>query len=118
MKRGLTNILTPLSNQANGTVNVFNGCEANGQAITIQGTATIVPEVLGYGEEGVFRVQFPGQPEPECPGPNYIVQGELSQEHTHSPLSFPLPLAFRRRFPIPHHPTNSPQFNPTQTNPS
>lgn len=58
----------------NGTVRVFNGCEANGQAITIEGTATIVPENLGYGEEGVFRVQFPGQPEPDCPGPNYIVQ--------------------------------------------
>lgn len=53
-----------------------NGCEANGQAITIEGTASIVPENLGYGDEGVFRVQFPGQPEPECPGPNYIVQRE------------------------------------------
>lgn len=59
---------------ANGTVRVFNGCEANGRAINIEGTATIVPEALGYGEEGVFRVQFPGQPAPECPGPNYIVQ--------------------------------------------
>lgn len=70
-----TKILTTTI-QANGTVNVSNGCEANGQAITIQGTASIVPEYLGYGDEGVFRVQFPGQPAPDCPGPNYIVQGE------------------------------------------
>ncbi|KAK5651923.1 hypothetical protein OQA88_11582 [Cercophora sp. LCS_1] len=34
-----------------------------------------------YGAAGVFRVQFPGQPAPDCPGPNYIVQdytGEFS----------------------------------------
>lgn len=54
---------------------VFNSCELDGQEITIEGTATAVNEDLGYGEDGVFRVQFPGQPEPECPGPNYIVQG-------------------------------------------
>lgn len=28
-----------------------------------------------YGSKGVFQVQFPGSPGPDCPGPNYIVQG-------------------------------------------
>ncbi|EON69523.1 hypothetical protein W97_08783, partial [Coniosporium apollinis CBS 100218] len=56
----------------NGTVNVFNGCQVGNQSITIQGTASPADEI--YGDEGVFRVQFPGQPPAECPGPNYIVQ--------------------------------------------
>lgn len=55
-------------------MSVSNGCELNGQSVTIQGTATAIPESYGYGDEGVFRVTFPGTPEPECPGPNYIVQ--------------------------------------------
>ncbi|KAK4505533.1 hypothetical protein PRZ48_003496 [Zasmidium cellare] len=59
---------------ANGTVNVLNGCELGGQEIKIQGTATAVPSSAGYGDEGVLIVQFPGQPAPDCPGPNYIVQ--------------------------------------------
>ncbi|KAK5061526.1 hypothetical protein LTR84_008070 [Exophiala bonariae] len=59
--------------QNNGTVNVFNGCQLGDQSIEISGTASEADEV--YGDEGVFRVQFPGQPPPDCPGPNYIVQG-------------------------------------------
>lgn len=61
--------------KANGTVGVFNSCELGGQEIAIEGTATPLNENLGYGEEGVLRVQFPGTPAPDCPGPNYIVQG-------------------------------------------
>lgn len=61
-----------LLRQDNGTVNVFNGCQVGNQSITIQGTASPADEI--YGDEGVFRVQFPGQPPAECPGPNYIVQ--------------------------------------------
>lgn len=61
--------------QDNGTVQVNNTCEAEGRPINILGTAT--PADPGYGANGVFRVQFPGQPAPECPGPNYIVQGML-----------------------------------------
>jgi len=59
----------------NGTVNVFNSCELDGRQIPIRGTATPVDAV--YGEAGVFRVQFPGTPPEECPGPNYIVQDIL-----------------------------------------
>jgi apolipoprotein D and lipocalin family protein len=33
-----------------------------------------VNSTLGYGTSGLLRVQFPGQPPAECPGPNYIVQ--------------------------------------------
>ncbi|GIZ45522.1 hypothetical protein CKM354_000868400 [Cercospora kikuchii] len=58
----------------NGTVNVQNGCELNGTQIPIEGTATPVSPYAGYGHVGVLRVQFPGQPGPDCPGPNYIVQ--------------------------------------------
>ena len=60
--------------QGNGTVNVQNGCEAQGQEVSIEGTVTPVSPYAGYGHVGVLRVQFPGQPAPECPGPNYIVQ--------------------------------------------
>lgn len=63
--------------QSNGTVNVANGCQLGNQNITIQGTATPVPESAGYGEGGILRVQFPGTPAPDCPGPNYIVQGMI-----------------------------------------
>merc|ERR1711939_522055 len=56
----------------NGTVSVSNGCQLGNRSITIEGTASAADEI--YGSDGVFRVQFPGQPGPECPGPNYIVQ--------------------------------------------
>ncbi|KIV96964.1 hypothetical protein PV10_00774 [Exophiala mesophila] len=59
-------------NEENNTVNVFNGCQLGDQNIEIRGNAAPADEV--YGDEGVFLVQFPGQPPPECPGPNYIVQ--------------------------------------------
>ncbi|KAK7221835.1 hypothetical protein V2G26_009838 [Clonostachys chloroleuca] len=57
---------------SDGTVQVNNSCEANGKASNILGTAS--PADVAYGTKGVFRVQFPGQPGPKCPGPNYIVQ--------------------------------------------
>ncbi|KAL2070947.1 hypothetical protein VTL71DRAFT_13973 [Oculimacula yallundae] len=57
---------------ANNTVSVSNGCQLGNRSITIEGTASPADEI--YGSDGVFRVQFPGQPGPECPGPNYIVQ--------------------------------------------
>jgi apolipoprotein D and lipocalin family protein len=63
--------------QDNGTVNVVNTCTRGDQPIEVQGTATPVDDV--YGDDGVFRVEFPAQPstgEEECPGPNYIVQRE------------------------------------------
>lgn len=41
----------------------------------IVGTASLAD--ASYGSKGVLRVQFPGSPGPDCPGPNYIVQGEL-----------------------------------------
>ncbi|KFH44617.1 Apolipoprotein D-like protein [Hapsidospora chrysogenum ATCC 11550] len=56
----------------NGTVRVKNGCERDGQVTGILGAAA--PADPAYGADGVFRVQFPGQPAPDCPGPNYIVQ--------------------------------------------
>ncbi|KAH7368810.1 Calycin-like protein [Plectosphaerella cucumerina] len=56
----------------NGTVQVNNTCQAEQRAVNILGTAA--PADPGYGSKGVFRVQFPGQPAPDCPGPNYIVQ--------------------------------------------
>jgi apolipoprotein D and lipocalin family protein len=55
-----------------GTVNVFNKCQLGDKVTDIQGTATPAPN--SYGAEGVFRVQFPQNPPPDCPGPNYIVQ--------------------------------------------
>ncbi|KAF2215312.1 hypothetical protein CERZMDRAFT_36013 [Cercospora zeae-maydis SCOH1-5] len=60
----------------NGTVNVQNGCELNGTRIPIEGTATPVSPYAGYGHVGVLRVQFPGQPGPDCPGPNYKVSAD------------------------------------------
>lgn len=55
-----------------------NTCQAEGRPINIQGTAA--PANPTYGAAGVFQVQFPGQPGPDCPGPNYIVQGKGDQE--------------------------------------
>ncbi|KAI9899490.1 hypothetical protein N3K66_005951 [Trichothecium roseum] len=59
-------------NDNDGTVRVNNTCEIQGRAVNILGNAA--PADAGYGAAGVFRVQFPGQPAPDCPGPNYIVQ--------------------------------------------
>ncbi|KAM0276539.1 hypothetical protein ACHAQH_006640 [Verticillium albo-atrum] len=56
----------------NGTVQVNNTCEAEGRPVNILGFAA--PADPGYGAKAVFRVQFPGQPGPDCAGPNYIVQ--------------------------------------------
>jgi apolipoprotein D and lipocalin family protein len=59
----------------NGTVQVNNTCQAGTRPVNILGTATPVgPE---YGTKGAFQVQFPGERPPDCPGPNYIVQGEF-----------------------------------------
>ncbi|CZT07224.1 uncharacterized protein RAG0_12759 [Rhynchosporium agropyri] len=58
--------------QTNNTVSVSNGCQLGNRSITIEGTASPADEI--YGSDGVFRLQFPGSPGPECPGPNYIVQ--------------------------------------------
>ncbi|KEY74603.1 hypothetical protein S7711_05034 [Stachybotrys chartarum IBT 7711] len=55
-----------------GNVQVNNTCEAEGRPVNILGTAS--PADPTYGLDGAFRVQFPGQPAEECPGPNYIVQ--------------------------------------------
>ncbi|KLU92939.1 hypothetical protein MAPG_11887 [Magnaporthiopsis poae ATCC 64411] len=55
-----------------GTVQVNNSCEAQGAPVNIVGSAG--PANPSYGAAGVFRVQFPRQPSPACPGPNYIVQ--------------------------------------------
>ncbi|GJC93140.1 Lipocalin-like domain-containing protein [Colletotrichum higginsianum IMI 349063] len=55
-----------------GTVKVNNTCETPERAVNILGTAA--PADPSYGAKGVLRVQFPGQPGPECAGPNYIVQ--------------------------------------------
>ncbi|KAL6868832.1 hypothetical protein ACO1O0_000154 [Amphichorda felina] len=56
----------------NGSVQVNNTCERNGQSSGVLGTAS--PANAAYGAGGVFRVQFPGRSAPDCPGPNYIVQ--------------------------------------------
>lgn len=71
---GCSCITAEYSLNQNGTVNVQNSCQAQGQTVPIQGTAS--PADAAYGSKGVLRVQFPGQEPPECPGPNYIVQGE------------------------------------------
>jgi apolipoprotein D and lipocalin family protein len=70
--QGCTCIYAEYSLNDNGTVSVSNGCQLGDQEITIQGAASVADE--DYGEQGVFRVQFPGQPPPDCAGPNYIVQ--------------------------------------------
>lgn len=55
---------------------VQNGCARNGKNATIrvEGVASPLAPNAGYGDSGVLRVQFPGQPPSACPGPNYIVQ--------------------------------------------
>jgi len=60
----------------NGSVSVNNTCQVGTRPISIVGTAT--PVGAQYGADGVFQVQFPGERAPDCPGPNYIVQGEFS----------------------------------------
>jgi len=62
--------------QDNGTVRVLNTALVGPQAIDIVGTAT--PVDTSYGAAGAFVVSFPGTPDAECPGPNYIVQGTFS----------------------------------------
>ncbi|CAO2650092.1 Nn.00g013840.m01.CDS01 [Neocucurbitaria sp. VM-36] len=57
----------------NGTVRVLNTAQVGTRPINIVGTAT--PVNSAYGAGGAFIVSFPGTPEAECPGPNYIVQG-------------------------------------------
>jgi apolipoprotein D and lipocalin family protein len=57
----------------NGTVQVNNTCQAGSRPVNILGAAA--PADAQYGADGVFRVQFPGERPPDCPGPNYIVQG-------------------------------------------
>lgn len=59
--------------QDNGTVQVVNTATQGNFSIDIVGTAT--PVDSAYGAGGAFAVNFPGTPTPECPGPNYIVQG-------------------------------------------
>ncbi|KAK3368538.1 Calycin-like protein [Podospora didyma] len=56
----------------NGTVQVNNTCQAGSRPVSILGFAA--PADPDYGATGVFRVQFPGERAPDCPGPNYIVQ--------------------------------------------
>lgn len=58
---------------------VNNTCQAGTRPVNILGAAGLAdPE---YGATGVYRVQFPNERPPDCPGPNYIVQdytGEFS----------------------------------------
>jgi apolipoprotein D and lipocalin family protein len=61
---------------ADGTVKVLNTAKIGPQAIAIEGTATPVSEI--YAKGGAFVVQFPSTPPATCPGPNYIVQSELT----------------------------------------
>ncbi|KAK4183755.1 Calycin-like protein [Podospora australis] len=56
----------------NGTIRVSNSCQAGTRKVNILGAAA--PAAPIYGNTGVFRVQFPGERPPDCPGPNYIVQ--------------------------------------------
>lgn len=75
---GCTCISAEYSLESNGTVRVSNKCQAQGRIVDILGNAA--PADAAYGSKGVLRVQFPGSPPPECPGPNYIVQGGLRTE--------------------------------------
>ena len=55
---------------------VVNTATVGPQTVDIIGTAT--PVDSAYGAGGAFVVSFPGASSaPECPGPNYIVQGKL-----------------------------------------
>ncbi|KAK0611820.1 Calycin-like protein [Immersiella caudata] len=56
----------------NGSVQVNNSCQAGTRPVNILGAAAAAD--AQYGADGVFRVQFPGERPPDCPGPNYIVQ--------------------------------------------
>lgn len=70
---GCTCIYAEYSSNANGTVNVLNGCQAAGREVKINGIAN--PANAAYGDTGVFRVRFPPAPaDQDCAGPNYIVQ--------------------------------------------
>lgn len=70
---GCTCIYVQYSLNSNGTVDVVNGCQAGGREVLINGIAR--PADQAYGDQGIFRVQFPPQPPPmDCAGPNYIVQ--------------------------------------------
>ena len=62
--------------QNNGTVRVSNKCQIQGQVIDIVGEAA--PSDPAYGSKGVLNVQFATSGPEECPGPNYIVQGEFT----------------------------------------
>lgn len=66
--------------QGNGTVRVLNTAKVGPRSIDIVGTAT--PVDSAYGAGGAFVVSFPGTPDAECPGPNYIVQGTTSHYAT------------------------------------
>lgn len=58
---------------------VNNTCQAGTRPVNILGAAG--PADPEYGATGVYRVQFPNERPPDCPGPNYIVQdytGEFS----------------------------------------
>jgi apolipoprotein D and lipocalin family protein len=59
-------------------VQVVNSASRGNFSVDIVGTAT--PVNSAYGAGGAFVVNFPGTPKPECPGPNYIVQGALMSE--------------------------------------
>ncbi|KAK4195427.1 Calycin-like protein [Triangularia verruculosa] len=62
-----------------GSIAVNNTCQAGTRAVNIVGAASLAAPQ--YGATGVFRVQFPNERPPDCPGPNYIVQdytGEFS----------------------------------------
>ena len=59
---------------------VTNTATVGPRTVDIVGTAT--PVDSAYGAGGAFVVSFPGTPSTaECPGPNYIVQGESCYEH-------------------------------------
>jgi apolipoprotein D and lipocalin family protein len=48
-------------------------CLVGSRPVNVLGPAA--PAGPEYGATGVFRVQVPGKRPPDCPGPNYIVQG-------------------------------------------
>ena len=56
---------------------VNNTCQAGNRPVNILGAAG--PADPEYGATGVYRVQFPGERPPDCPGPNYIVQGKFRE---------------------------------------
>ena len=56
---------------------VVNTATQGNFSIDIVGVAT--PADTAYGVGGAFVVSFPGTPDGECPGPNYVVQGKYSK---------------------------------------